>query len=523
MRRARMLFGGVAPLALLAACSAPEPTVLREAGTAAATPSALVAAGTPCQAAPQSAACDTTRDLFVRATAGEAQAQHSLAGIYLSDALGGRNATQALHWYDRAARQRLPESLHALGYLHEAGIGIQADPEAAARYYRTAADLGSTDAQINLGALYEEGVGVPRDAARAAQWYRRAAATGHPHALANLARLHETGTGVPRDSQAAMTLYRRAAEAGHAQSQRILGIALADGRFGEPDPAEGRRWLDAASAQGDVAAATRRAEMIALGQGGPADPQAAVTLLRPLAEDGHAAAQLALGRLYRDAPEQSASPQLSSTAATLVDYASAPSRNWQWTADGRTASIAADTSSRPGGAIEEAAAHPALHRDDREALRWINLAAQQGLPEAALALGVMLHDGRGTEPDHEAAARWYAVAAESGLPEAQANLGLLHFFGRGVARDHAVAAEWFTRAAEQDDPVALFNLGILKLRGSGVSTDIDGGAALVLRAAERHHAPAQEALAVLHEHGIGVPQDARLAAYWRTRSASSAR
>ena len=72
-----------------------------------------------------------------------------------------------------------------LGYLYQAGLGVQQDSAAAAQWYRLAADQGNIAAQNNLGSLYEKGQGVPRDLVQSAVWYSLAAAQGNPDAARN--------------------------------------------------------------------------------------------------------------------------------------------------------------------------------------------------------------------------------------------------------------------------------------------------------------------------------------------------
>ena len=65
-----------------------------------------------------------------------------------------------------------------VGEIYEKGMGLAPDYQAAATWYRKAADQGWAPAQINLGQLYELGRGVPRDPAQALAWYRRASGLG---------------------------------------------------------------------------------------------------------------------------------------------------------------------------------------------------------------------------------------------------------------------------------------------------------------------------------------------------------
>ncbi len=65
---------------------------------------------------------------------------------------------------------------HCLGLMCLHGKGMQQDEAAGAKWFRTAADLGNTRAQIDLAVLYFEGRGVPRDESEALNWFRKAGA-----------------------------------------------------------------------------------------------------------------------------------------------------------------------------------------------------------------------------------------------------------------------------------------------------------------------------------------------------------
>lgn len=74
-----------------------------------------------------------------------------------------------------------------LGFLYQAGLGVQQDFAAAAQWYRLAARQGNAAAQNNLGSLYETGQGVPRDLVQALAWFNLSAAQGNDGGIANRA------------------------------------------------------------------------------------------------------------------------------------------------------------------------------------------------------------------------------------------------------------------------------------------------------------------------------------------------
>lgn len=133
------------------------------------------------------------------------------------------------------------------------------------------------------------------------------------------------------------------------------------------------------------------------------DYPAAVRQLEPLAQAGHAAAQLQLGLLYYH-----------------------------------------------GHGVRES---------DALALQWFERAARQGLAEAQFQLGNMYAYGLAEAPADEEptrrAAQWYFEAARQGHAQAQYSLGILFLTGSGVLQNTQEADKWIARAAAQGHVDAL--------------------------------------------------------------------
>ena len=110
-------------------------------------------------------------------------------------------------------------------------------------------------------------------------------------------------------------------------------------------------------------------------------------------------------------------------------------------------------------------------QDFTEALRWYRRAAEQGLADAQNNLGVMYEYGQGVLQDHAEAARWYRRAAEQGNANAQGSLGSMYFDGKGVAQDYVEAVRWIKHAAEWGHAGSQMGLGVLYASGLGVPQD----------------------------------------------------
>ncbi len=109
-----------------------------------------------------------------------------------------------------------------------------------------------------------------------------------------------------------------------------------------------------------------------------------------------------------------------------------------------------------------------VFQDYREAGRWHRKAAEQGLASAQYVLGIMYRHGEGFPKDFAKAARWHREAAEQGHAEAQLSLGILYHNGRGVPLDLDEAMRWYNRAAESGLVEAQLVLGQAYMDGDGV-------------------------------------------------------
>jgi len=88
-------------------------------------------------------------------------------------------------------------------------------------------------------------------------------------------------------------------------------------------------------------------------------------------------------------------------------------------------------------------------QNDKEAARWLALAAKQGLAEAEYQYGLALLRRRGVVQDYKAAFSWIEKPAQRGYARAQYSLGELYRYGTGTAPDKARAYLWFNLAAAQ--------------------------------------------------------------------------
>ncbi len=91
-------------------------------------------------------------------------------------------------------------------------------------------------------------------------------------------------------------------------------------------------------------------------------------------------------------------------------------------------------------------------QDYAKAVKWYRKAAEQGNADAQFNLGSMYVDGLGVPQVDAEAVGWWRKAAEQGMADAQYNLGLMYAKDRGVPQDYVQAYIWLNIAASSFPP-----------------------------------------------------------------------
>jgi len=69
----------------------------------------------------------------------------------------------------------------------------------------------------------------------------------------------------------------------------------------------------------------------------------------------------------------------------------------------------------------------------------------------------MYAKGRGVKENHKKAVKWYQLAGEQGDADAQFNLGLMYYKGQGVPQDYVLSHMWSNLAGTNGDKNAVTN------------------------------------------------------------------
>ena len=124
------------------------------------------------------------------------------------------------------AKKGFAQAQYNLGVLYLKGKGVKANLIKAKKLFEFAAEQGVVKAQNKLALMHVKGIGVVKDFNKAIEWWNLAAAQGNGKAQTNLGWMYEMGKGVPKDSQKAVNWYQLASNQGIAIAQKKLNLLL---------------------------------------------------------------------------------------------------------------------------------------------------------------------------------------------------------------------------------------------------------------------------------------------------------
>jgi hypothetical protein len=157
---------------------------------------------------------------------------------------------------------------------------------------------------------------------------------------------------------------------------------------------------------------------------------------------------------------------------------------------------------------------------ETNAIEGLRLAAEDGVAQAQLSLGLRYESGAGVAKDSVQAIRWIRQAAEQGYVEAQYMLGCCYNGEDGFAKDPVEAAKWWGKAAAQGHADAQHCLALSCSIGQGVTKNLAEAAKWWRKAAEQNHVDAQFFLGLSYAEGLGVPKIPEQAVYWLRQAAA---
>jgi TPR repeat protein len=132
--------------------------------------------------------------------------------------------------------------------LEDAGAAYgRKDYAIAVEIWRTLAEKGDPEAELQLGTMYEIGKGVPQSSELAASWFEKSARQGNASAQFLLATSYAKGRGVPVNLYTARQWYEKSADQNNSAAQTNLALFILSMSGSVRDPVLAFKWLDIAA------------------------------------------------------------------------------------------------------------------------------------------------------------------------------------------------------------------------------------------------------------------------------------
>ncbi|KRA00301.1 hypothetical protein ASD64_01635 [Mesorhizobium sp. Root157] len=156
-----------------------------------------------------------------------------------------------------------------------------------------------------------------------------------------------------------------------------------------------------------------------------------------------------------------------------------------------------------------------VKKDEREAHALMQAAAEAGNALAQFNFAQLLVGEDRGDAGLVKAVPYYERAAEAGVADAQYAMSQIYANGAGgKAKDDAQARQFLARAARQNYDTAQLDLGQWLIEGRGGQRDLKAGFGWMLAAARGGNVAAQNRLGKLYMGGIGTEPDSILAGAW---------
>ncbi|MBE6074259.1 MAG: hypothetical protein E7202_06980 [Selenomonas ruminantium] len=506
---------------------------------------------------------------------GNAECQALLGLFYCNDTenkLVGCDYAKAREYYEKSAAQGCAAGQAGLGKMYLWGWGVDEDDDKAIALFRQAAEQQDDNALCGLGHCYRNGWGCSKDSGKAAAYYQQAAKSGNSEAQVYLAICRIEGDGVEPAVQQGLKELQACAEQGIYIATKYLADWYSD------VPVEGEEAVRAFGYQKIVAEAGEVTAMYSLacayltGKGTDCDETAAWKWMKKAADleyppamyefanhlltvEGIARDERKAGNLIKKAADAGYWPAVQDYACCLEnglwnikqDKVKAVKLFTQCVEQGmpramyylagyyRAGEVVAQDDAKyvdllckaAEAGVPEAQRESAINLLDfdqkedaanKEAVRLLQQAAEQGDAEAQLWLGFCYEEGCGIAQDAKKAVDCYKRAARVGLARAQFELGACYRDGRGTAKNEKEAFEWFKKAARQGEAYAANAVGLCYLDGIGVSGNLGEAFAWFKKSAENGFSWGMYNLGMAYQNSWGTVKDDTKAFTWYKRA-----
>lgn len=387
--------------------------------------------------------------------------QFSLGNAFYNGTSGVvQDRDKAVKWFRQAAENGLPEAQYMLAECYYYGRGVLEDEERAIVLYEKAANQGHKESIIRLAKMYYSK--EHRNSEKAFKWAKLGTECEDYECEFILGKCYYFGIGTSEDNESAFKHFKAAAYHDIVGAGLFLATCYRKGYGTGISFSDACRWYSWEAKNGNAEAQFYYGKYLYMGRYGKENCLIATEWLLKAARGGYEAANELLGDLYLHSPVY----------------------------------LTSDKS------------------DNAQALKYNEIAAENGYGEALFNLGLLYFNGDGVAEDNIKAVDLFSKAVNKGCERALVYLGICYQKGYGVEKDLVTAFEFYLRAAKTLDREAMYLCGSFKMAGK--CTDPDYAEALIWykKAAGLGDSDAMKAIGDAYLDGTGVSKDYGQALMW---------
>ena len=435
-------------------------------------------------------------ELSMRANAGEAQAQYLFGLRYYAGEEITKDITIALEWLEQALDQGVIAAQNVI-----AKISQERDYEQLSLYQLLAkAEAGDAHAQYLSGLKYYHGEGFNKDIGVALLWFQQAEVQGILDAQAFIAKIQEEYEQLPLAELSLM------AEKGECQAQYLLGLRYYEGKgigaeMCRIDVQTALKWLEQAMDQGVVAAKNLITKI-----------QQELTSLFIRAANGEAKAQYILGLKYYEGDEvkkniQTALEWLEKAAAKGAIEAQSALTKIQKDYEQLSPATLLMKVKEGDAQAQYTLGFKYYTAQNLKSYKQFSqydllIMAENGDVTAQYLLGLRYYEGNGVKKDILSALKWLERAEEQGVPEAQKLL-------TNIYQERKYEISWKRKNKHYQD-----------LNDKKLASDKQLPLYDLLKKAENGNAQSQYLLGLKHYEGHDVYKNIQTALKWFKQAAA---
>jgi TPR repeat protein len=195
------------------------------------------------------------KKLKLEAEKGEAIAQYLLGGKYYFGQEVNEDDKKAFYWFEKSAKQDIPEAQYFLGLMFSNGEGTSQNNEKSFYWFKKSAEQKYSEAQYELGQIYDLGIGTIKDRRNAIYWYTESANQKNEEAQEYLNFMFKLiGKEKLPNEYEVFKNCKILAEKGNDNAQLYLGQMLFYGNGIETNKEKAGYWISKSYSNGNIKA-----------------------------------------------------------------------------------------------------------------------------------------------------------------------------------------------------------------------------------------------------------------------------